>query len=260
MDNSYPFKIGKFGCLAVTDGWLKVPPPVNEKAGTLAESMDVLSLFIDSGDHKILIDTGCGNKFEGMNTGKLEKNLKEAGVNPQDIDVIIFTHGHLDHAAGTFYKNGKAVFPRARYIVAKNEWQCWVDKKERKELQMMFTAARQDLLPIPEQFHLAAEGEEVLPGIVLTTAPGHTPGSAIIKITSGKESLTCLGDLIHSAIEFKRPDYYGFLDIDPQQAIKSRTRVLSGLAETQELVFIGHFPFPGLGYLEKKGGVISWKA
>jgi glyoxylase-like metal-dependent hydrolase (beta-lactamase superfamily II) len=256
--NSYRFRLGQFDCLVVNDGSLTVPPPPSEKSAA-GEEMDVLSLFIDTGKHKILVDTGCGDKFQGTNTGKLVNNLKAAGVRCGDIDTVIFTHGHIDHAAGTFGKNGKAVYPGARYIVAQKEWQGWVDKTERKELQMMFGPARQDLLPIPEQFHLASEGEEILPGIVLTTAPGHTPGSSILRITSGAETLNCIGDLIHSTTEFRRPDYYSFLDTDPEQAIQSRSQVLSGLAKSTELVFACHFPFPGLGYMVKKDELLSWK-
>jgi glyoxylase-like metal-dependent hydrolase (beta-lactamase superfamily II) len=257
--NTYKFKIGKLDCMVVNDGTLTVPPPASEKPGTKGEAMDVLSLVIDNGDVKILVDTGCGDKFEGTDTGKLVRNLNAAGIKCEDIDIIIFTHGHLDHAAGTFTRGGLPVFPNARYIVAKKEWQCWVDKKERKELQMMFITARQELLPIPEQFQLAEEGEELLPGIVLTTAPGHTPGSAILHISSEGEKLNCIGDLIHSATEFRRPDYYSFLDTDPEQAIQSRTKVLTKMAKSGELVCACHFPFPGLGYLTKKGDVLSWK-
>jgi glyoxylase-like metal-dependent hydrolase (beta-lactamase superfamily II) len=264
FNNSFRFSIGQLDCLVVNDGSLIVPPPPSEKPsdqpGSLqGESMNVLSLYIDSGDHKILVDTGCGDKFQGTDTGKLANNLKAAGVRCDDIDIIIFTHGHLDHAAGTLDKSGKAVFPKARYIVAKKEWQCWEDKKERPELQMLFTAARQDLLSIPEKFHLANEGEEILPGIVLTTAPGHTPGSSILHICSNGEKLTCIGDLIHSAKEFSCPDYYDFLDIDPEKAIQSRTEVLSKLAKSGEMAFICHFPFPGLGYLVKKSDVLDWQ-
>jgi glyoxylase-like metal-dependent hydrolase (beta-lactamase superfamily II) len=263
--NSFAFTLGNYKCLVVSDGTLIVPPPASEKSqssgGVLpGEEMEVLSLVIDTGKQKILIDTGCGEKFQGTDTGKLVNNLNAVGINCQDIDIIVFTHGHLDHVAGTFDKSGKAVFPNARYFVTKKEWQCWVDRKERKELQMMFISARQDLLPIPQQFQLLNEGDEVIPGIQLTSAPGHTPGSTIIRVSSGGETLTCVGDLIHSAREFKIPGYYGFLDTDPEQAILRRDEVLSKLAESGEMAFVCHFPFPGLGYLNKKGQTLSWKA
>lgn len=258
-NDNYRFKLGQFNCWVVNDGSLTVPPPPTEKSGVPAEEMNVLSLVIDSGEQIILIDTGCGDRFRGTDTGKLVTNLKAAGIGCSDIDVVIFTHGHIDHAAGTVNRSGNPIFPRARYIVAQKEWQCWVDKNERKELQPMFNAARHDLLPIPRQFHLAAEGEEILPGIVLTTAPGHTPGSSILHISSGGKKLSCIGDLIHSAIEFSRPDYYSFLDSDSSQAIRSRTRVLSDLATTGELTFACHFPFPGLGFVVEKGDLYSWK-
>jgi glyoxylase-like metal-dependent hydrolase (beta-lactamase superfamily II) len=262
--NSYRFNFGRLKGLIVNDGFLVVPPPPSEKSsgpsGALqGEKMDVLSLYLDSGERHVLIDTGCGNKFAGTQTGELIRNLNAAGVRCEDIDTIIFTHGHLDHVAGTLDKEGRALFPRARYIVAQKEWQCWVDKKERREVQPMFNVARQELLPIKEQFHLAAEGEEIVPGIILTVAPGHTPGSAILRISSAGQTLVCLGDLVHSALEFSRPDYYSFLDTDPEEAIRSRSTVLNQLAKSGEMVFACHFPFPGLGYLVKSGHTLSWK-
>ncbi|HSW57808.1 MAG TPA: MBL fold metallo-hydrolase [Dehalococcoidales bacterium] len=251
--------MGKLDCLVISDGSLIVPPPPGAAPDTMGEEMEVLSLLIDNGRQKVLIDTGCGEKFTGTDTGKLVMNLKAAGISCDEVEVIVFTHGHIDHCAGTFDKNGKAVFPRARYITARTEWKCWVDKKERKELQMIFGPARQDLLPIPEQFHLAEEGEEILPGIILTTAPGHTPGSAILKIHSDGQNITCVGDLVHSAREFDKPDYYSFLDVDPALAIESRNRIFSDLARSGEMAFVCHFPFPGLGHMVKKDGRWVWK-
>lgn len=256
----YGFKLGLLDCLVVSDGSLVVPPPPSEISGTAGEVMNVLSLVIDNGQQKILVDTGCGANFPGTETGLLVKNMQGAGISRNDIDVVIFTHGHIDHAAGAFEKNGRPVFPNARYITAKKEWQCWVDRKERPELQMLFDSARQYLLAVPDQFHLAEEGEEILPGIVLTTAPGHTPGSAILHLSSEGDNLTCIGDLIHSAREISRPDYYSFLDVGPGSAIESRSRILSTLARSGEMAFVCHFPFPGLGHFIQKDETLSWKA
>ncbi len=256
----YGFKLGLLDCLVVSDGSLVVPPPPSEISVTAGEVMNVLSLVIDNGQQLILVNTGCGSNSPGTETGQLLKNLQAAGISRDDIDVVIFTHGHIDHAAGAFEQNGKPVFPKARYITAKKEWQCWVDKKERPELQMLFDSARQYLLAVPDQFHLAEEGEEIIPGIFLTTAPGHTPGSAILHLASEGKKLVCVGDLIHSATELSRPDYYSFLDVDPALAIVNRSKILSALAKSGDKVFVCHFPLPGLGHFIQKDETISWKA
>jgi glyoxylase-like metal-dependent hydrolase (beta-lactamase superfamily II) len=260
MDNrSYRFKLGRLDCLVVNDGSISMPPPQGEPTGTPHEEMSVLSLVIDYGQTRILIDTGCGTKFKGTSTGHLVENLQAAGVNCRDISTVVFTHGHQDHAAGTFTPDGKPVFPNALYIVAQKEWQCWVEQVESRQITPIFNAACNELLGIPQLFHLAADGEEILPGIRLNLEPGHTPGTSILKISSGQDSLTCLGDIIHSPIEIKRPDYYSFVDSDPGKAILTRQSVVSRMAASGQKLFVSHFPFPGLGHFSKAGKNIVWK-
>ncbi|HEX7474467.1 MAG TPA: MBL fold metallo-hydrolase [Dehalococcoidales bacterium] len=264
VDSSYRFRLGKFECMVVHDGSLKVPGPPTHQSGGISdmengEIMDVSCLYINTGSHKVLIDTGCGSLFQA-GTGKLVKNLTAAGIGLNTIEMIIHTHGHLDHVAGSFSDRGEAVFPNARYIVAKTEWECWESPRERAELQPLFTAARKYYLPRREHFTLVEDGSEVLPGITLTITPGHTPGSTMLTISAGGEKLVCIGDMIHSAREFEQPDYYGFLDFDPELAIKTRNKVLSEMQKSNRLVFACHFPFPGIGHIIKNGNRLGWRA
>ncbi len=259
----FRFKLGKFDCAVVSDGTLKVPGPASavpkgEPDMQNGEMMDVLVLFVDTGAHKILIDTGCGDLFQA-GTGKLAANLSKAGIRADSIDAIIHTHGHLDHVAGSFLKPNEPAFPRARYFASEAEWDCWVRRPEREELRGMFTAARECYLPNRQQFTLVADGEEALPGVRLNLAPGHTAGSVTVKLSSGDKSLVCIGDLIHSAREFAQPDYYAFLDYDPEQAVANRNRVLADLAQKNQLAFVCHFPFPGLGRFVAEGKSFRWQ-
>ncbi len=255
--SGYRFNIGKFECVVVSDGSILVPPPP-EKPSAKGEAMDVLSLFINTGKQKILIDTGCGN-FPIPNVGKLAANLKAAGISCSDIDIVTYTHGHMDHAAGTFNSKNQPVYPNARYAVAKEEWECWVHPVERPQLTQMFEAARKHLVPIPDQFLLIEDGGEMVPGIRIKLAPGHTPGTSLIELSSEGKTLMCIGDLIHSAKEFVAPDYYSFLDVDPPLAIKNRNSIMKSLARSETLVFAAHLPYPGLGHFQLKNGEISWK-
>jgi glyoxylase-like metal-dependent hydrolase (beta-lactamase superfamily II) len=254
-DTAVKFNVGKFKCLAVKDGTLTaIPMP-----GRPAQVDHLNCLFIDTGKQKILIDTGCGDGFQPT-AGKLLRNLEAEGIRPADIDRIIFTHGHLDHVGGACDAAGAPFFPRARYLAAKKEWRCWVDRPETSEIQhMFFASARENLLPIPERFDLLEENAEVLPGIRSIPAPGHTPGLMVLEITSGKDRLLCIGDIIHSQLEFTRPDYYALFDVAPEQAIETRNRILSDAAKSGVLVFACHFAFPGLGHIKLKDGVFQWK-
>jgi glyoxylase-like metal-dependent hydrolase (beta-lactamase superfamily II) len=262
-DTAFQFKLGKLDCLAVTDGYLIVPgPPPSGVSGKPdmehGQKMDIICLYIDTGKQKILIDTGCGDSFQ-KTTGQLVRNLAEAGIKPTDIEVVIYTHGHMDHVAGSFTAQGQAIFPKARYITARREWECWKTPVERPQLTQMFAAARKNCLAMPECFDLVEDGNSALPGFKLIVAPGHTPGNSLLEISSDSQKLLCIGDLVHSQVEFSRPDFYSFLDVDPEQAIQSRKLFLTQAASSGILVLACHFPFPGLGHIKMEHGLMTWQ-
>ncbi len=261
-NTSFHLKIGAFQCTVVSDGSISVPGPVppgfsGRPEDRPREVMDVSCLLISKEQRRILVDTGCGSFFQAS-SGKLLENLRKEGVNPDDIDTIIYTHGHPDHVGGTLDSEGRPVFPHARQIASKKEWDCWVNS-ESSPTGRMFTLARKNLLPIRGQFDLAEDNAEVIPGIKLIPATGHTLGGVIVEIASGKDKLLCIGDLVHSQLEFTQPAYYSFLDSSPEAAIRLRTEGLSAIAEDGTLVFACHFPFPGIGHIVKKGGILSWE-
>ena len=122
--------------------------------------MDIGCLIIRHGQHKILIDTGCGDSFQ-PSTGKLIAQLEKEGIKPAEIDTVIYTHGHTDHVGGTVDAQGKLMFPNARQIVSKREWDSWVDRTETTRNGRMFDLAVKNLLPIPDQFDLVEDDAEV---------------------------------------------------------------------------------------------------
>ena len=262
-NSSYYLNVGEFQCIVVSDGTISVPasPSAQSPKGSVKptyEDMDISCLVIRAGKRNILIDTGCGDGFQ-ESAGKLVINLKKEGINPEDIDTVIYSHGHEDHAGGTFNANGNPVFPNAKYVVLREEWECWEKKPETPLNEGLFGSARKHLLPIREKFDIVENDYDVIPGIKLITAPGHTPGSVIVQLKSTNNELLCIGDLIHSYGEFSQPDYYSFLDSDPEKAYKLRTEGLSEMAQSGRKIFACHFPFPGIGYFIQENGILDWR-
>jgi len=262
-NNSFHLNIGEFQCIVVSDGSISVPTSLNE--GPMAasdkptyEDMDISCLIVKTETQHILIDTGCGNGFQ-ESAGKLVSNLKEEGIYPKDIDTIIFTHGHEDHTGGTFDKYGKPVFPNARYIVSTEEWAIWEKQPQTQLNKGLFASARKYLLTVPNLFCMVENGYNVIPGIKLILSPGHTFGSVMVQIQSGMDELLCIGDLIHSKIEFTQPEFYSFLDSDPERAKKLRTEGLREIAQSGKLIFACHFPFPGIGHFIQQQSILSWQ-
>jgi glyoxylase-like metal-dependent hydrolase (beta-lactamase superfamily II) len=251
--SGYYFDIGKYKCTIFSDGTLGNPESEDE------DVFGLNCLLIETGDQKVLIDTGCGDGFQAT-AGLLARNMELDGINPGDIDIIIFTHGHIDHAAGSFSSAGKPVFPNARYITSKREWGHWLLPPGNNELHnMFFESARKNLLPIANQFILADDNVEVLPGIKLIPASGHTPGNIMVEISSAGENVLCIGDIIHSQKEFINPEYLVMFDVNPEQAVSTRQRILSRIVDSEQLVFACHFDFPGLGYITTRDGNFNWQ-
>jgi len=252
-ETGFRFDVGKLKCIVFSDGRL-----ISQDSGE-QEAFDLNCLFIDTGDRKIMIDTGCSDVFQST-AGKLAKNLEAAEIRCGDIDTIVFTHGHIDHAGGSFNSRGKPVFPNARYIAFQKEWDYWAAGPGDNELQnMFFGPARKNLLPIREEFDLVEDNTKVVPGIKLIIAPGHTPGNMMIEISSGKKKLFCIGDIIHSQQEFVKPRCLASFDVDPEQALTTREKKLSGACKAGVPVFACHFPFPGLGHIKNNNGIFSWQ-
>ena len=253
IEAGFRYDVGDIKCTVFSDGTL-----VSQELGG-EDVFGLNCLFVDSGDHKILIETGSGEGFQPT-AGRLLHNLEAAGISCSDIDIIIFSHCHIDHVSGTCDSQGKPIFPNARYITTKSEWTYLEMEPGTNEMQnFFFDYARKNLLPLADLFDLAEDNTEVLPGIKFISAPGHTTGNSMVEITSGENRLLCIGDIVHSQLEFVEPEHASLFDVAPEQALDTRARILSDAARSGVLVFACHFQFPGLGYIKQKGDVFTWQ-
>jgi glyoxylase-like metal-dependent hydrolase (beta-lactamase superfamily II) len=262
-NNSYSFKIGKLMCLIINDGQVNLPEPDSQGNMTLIETM---SLFINTGTNKILVDTGFGSGASmAPLAGHLTENLEEAGINREEIDTIIFSHAHVDHIGGTMDNKGKPVFPNARYYMSRNEWEFWTNDSNFNLIpdnirQTMSMTVKKNLLPLKGIINLLDLDKEtqIVPGVVGIPAPGHSTGQMALVVSSFADRLMCLFDVFHHPNEIQTPDMF-MVPSTTEEAKRTRVKMLNMASKPGILVFAGHFPFPGLGHIIGSRDSYSWK-
>jgi glyoxylase-like metal-dependent hydrolase (beta-lactamase superfamily II) len=260
----YPFRIGDFECLSISDGTIVVPDtvtprpfnPANPESGLV---MDMNCLLIQAGRRKILVDTGCGRWF-GEKSGKLVANLNAAGISTSGIDTVVITHAHGDHIGANADSTGKPIF-EARYIFHRNEWQYWTEKLKTTAdgTKDSLPMTRHNLLSIRDRVDLIEDKTSIVPGIEAALVPGHTPGHIMLFISSGKDRLCCFSDLIHHPLELVKPEIFTIFDVDPEKAIAARKKTPLELADPGLLLWSCHLDFPGLGRLVGQDDILVWR-
>src|ERR1700724_4922032 len=147
----YRFKIGDFRATVISDGQGPIPvSPIFVMNASEAELAAVLSanfmqpviqatnnpLVVDTGRERILVDTGFGEKI-GPPFGSfpgLEANLRRAGILSESIDLVVISHGHLDHIGGLVAKSGALAFPKAQFVFVDTEWNYWTGSRYESEV------------------------------------------------------------------------------------------------------------------------------
>jgi glyoxylase-like metal-dependent hydrolase (beta-lactamase superfamily II) len=120
----------------------------------------------------------------------------------------------------------------------------------------MVDIARRNLEPMRDRLSLVDDGAEVVPGIRVVAAAGHTPGHVALSITSDGEQLLHISDVVLYPLHLEHPEWVPVFDILPEEAAASKHRIFDRAAEQQALVFAHHFPpFPNLGHVRKHDAI-----
>ncbi len=221
--------------------------------------------LVNTGRELVLFDTGNGTlqlEHEPLRgrlpDGRLVERLREAGYEPQDVDVVVITHGHPDHIGG-LVKGGEPVFPKARYVFGATEFDFWKRGNVREARKFNRELFMKIAVPLADRASFIKPGEEVVPGIRAIDAAGHSPGMLAYSIESeGKRLLNWADTCGRYVVSLQRPDIHLDVDDDKEAAVATRKRILDMVA-TDELFVVGfHMPFPGIGFVERANGGYRW--
>lgn len=217
--------------------------------------------LVNTGKELVLFDTGNGPLRRGKGAGHLAALLADAGYAPDQVDIVVLTHGHPDHFGGMM-EDGKAGFPNARYVFGAKEYDYWnkgeniPDARVKTRDLFMKIAA-----PFGEKAKMLKPGDDVVTGIRSIEAFGHSPGHLAFHIESEGKQLMVWGDTCnHYVVSLQRPDWHVAFDSDKEQAAATRKKIFS-MVHAEKIPVIGHhMPFPGLGFLDKRDETYSWVA
>ncbi len=269
----YRLKVGNYEVTVLNDGWapLKTELWSGDPAGAQKllkaayqpadiQHTAVNEWLINTGDKLILIDTGTSNVF-APSLGRLPKSLAAAGINPADIDAVVITHIHPDHAAGLLTTDKKIAFPNATIHVNGEEYAWWTEgdikvpdaKPFWKDFAMLGRAAFKPYAAAGK-VQTFKDGSEIAPGISTVSAPGHTVGHTMVRLAPTGSQLLLWTDIVHNAtLQFPEPERAIAFDLDPAMAIATRRKVMD-MAAADRLTIAGtHLPFPGIGHVAKSG-------
>ena len=243
--------------------WM-VPHHFDAASGWL--KLSVHSWLIEIGGRTILIDTCVGNhksrsarpKWHLLDTPYLQR-LAAAGLRPEQVDMVMCTHLHVDHVGwNTRLDNGRWVptFPNARYVFSKTDYQHFLEiDRDPERGPASHGSFRDSVLPVveaglAEMVEGAARIEEHL---AIEPTPGHTPGHVAIRLASRGAQALFAGDAIHHAIQVYHPNWNSFACLDQEAARRSRRKLLEDCAGSGALLAPQHFGAPHLCHIDESG-------
>ncbi|MEM7032375.1 MAG: MBL fold metallo-hydrolase [Chloroflexota bacterium] len=282
MSGIYPFQIGTFQCAIIFDNIRQMQiqqifptVPSEELVNALHDcglesemvEMGFNCLYIDTGQQKILVDSGGGE-------GQLLGNLSEINVQASDIDTIVITHGDGDHIGGL------EQFPNAHFFLPRLAWKLWTEPEKQagmiEEFIKLFQNALSEaqlvqrtkgrerygqvVLPsIEDRVTLVDFEAEFIPGIKFVAAPGHRSDHAAVEIQSNGETLLHLVDSIRHPVQVTNPQWTTFIDSYPEQIVTTNKMLLQRANNNNAQVFGVHLTFPGLGHVIQTETGYKWQ-
>jgi len=267
--------VGSVEIVSVVDGMMRAPPafmfagiPDQMSRPALGDDLAADGTFavkfgsflVRSSGRTVLVDTGAGVKNPQMRGGQLLDNLAALGVKPEDIDIVVMTHLHVDHVGwNCTERDGRLVptFANAEYWINQTEWDYWTEPPTCDEESCIAT----DVLPLRDSPQLRlVDGEAAMTAeLSLLPTPGHTPGHCSIAVASAGERAVILGDVAHHPLHLTRL-WVSAIDELPRVSRRTKRALAQRLVDERWLVAGGHFTPGSFGRLMLADGQRAWQS
>jgi glyoxylase-like metal-dependent hydrolase (beta-lactamase superfamily II) len=268
-------KFGELELTSLSDGTFRldggamfgsVPKVLWEKRAPADERNRIrlgLRPLLVRGERTLLIDAGIGGKMDPKSidiygidrTHDLDRSLADAGVSRSDIDIVLATHLHFDHAGGftarTPSGNIVPAFPRARYVVRTSEWDDAAHPHERNRASYL----KENFVPLADAgvLDLVAGDQAIMPGVRVVRTGGHTRHHQIVVIESGDDIAIFAADLIPTAAHIDEAWIMGY-DLYPMDTLQFKRTFLREAIDREYLIFFEHDPDIAAGYIREVDG------
>jgi glyoxylase-like metal-dependent hydrolase (beta-lactamase superfamily II) len=201
-------------------------------------------LLVRGEDAVVLVDTGLGAAEHplGGEGGQLRAELARVGTDPAEIDIVVISHGHLDHIGG-LVSAGEPAFPRARYLIPDGEWEYWTSPTVLDGLsELVATPPREQLPPLEAAGVLERfTGElQVTADIRLIPAPGHTPAHVAVEVGAAHGFLYAADAFLHP-LQYRHPAWGRGMDLAADTAVATRHALLELAAEREHAIGASHW-------------------
>ena len=242
--------------------WSRRIPPDDRNRIPLA----MRPLLVESDDRVVIVDAGLGNRGDDKfldiygvdNAGhptRLEDSLRQVGVEPEQVDFVICTHLHFDHAGGctTLGEDGqiRPSFTKARYVIRSGEWEFAHRRNER--IQASYLSEGFDPLQEAGAVDFIDEDTEVVPGVSVVRTPGHTPHHQSVVVRAGEHTVFYPADLAPTSAHLPLPWIMGY-DVEPLLTLESKRQWLSRAAAEGWHVVLAHDPAVITGVARPRAG------
>jgi len=267
------YAVGDLQLVSLSDGIIRldgglmfglVPKPLWEKR-TPADERNRVTLtmrpLVVRGTRTMIIDAGVGNKgdakFDSIygidRSQSLDRTLAEAGLAPEDIDIVLATHLHFDHAGGFTVRDEagrlRPRFPRARYVVRRGEWEDATHLNERSRGSYHV----ENYAPLAEAgvLELVDDDQTIMPGVRVRRTGGHTMHHQAIWIESKGEHAVYPADLLPMTVHLP-PNWIMGIDSYPMDTLAAKKAFLEEAAAKEALVFFQHDPATPAGRISRQ--------